>query len=178
MPWPNSLWHIHGHHALIRWRFVVHGCCDGKSRKIMCSTNNLAETVLGLFNDAIIAYGHGVENVLICEEMVAHWGEGRHSFIAGSSTSNQCIERLWRDVFRCVCHFFYFTFYAMEQSGILDVENPIHIFSLHLVFTSWKNTALTEFANMFNNHRLSTEHGWTPNQIWLNGQMFSMRTIH
>ena len=22
---------------------------------------------------------------------------------------------------------------------------------------------------MFNNHRLSTEHKWTPNQIWLNG---------
>ena len=182
VPWPNSLWHIDGHHALIRWRFVVHGCCDGKSRKIMflrCSTNNLADTVLGLFKDAIkdnrglwpsrIRVDHGVENVLICEEMVTHRGEGRRSFIAGSSTSNQRIERLWRDVFRCVCHFFYFTFYAMEQSGILDVENPIHIFTLHLVFTSRINTALTEFANMFNNHRLSTEHGWTPNQIWLNG---------
>lgn len=42
-------------------------------------------------------------------------------------------------------------------------------FSLHLVFTSRISTALTEFANMFNNHRLSTEHEWTPNQIWLNG---------
>ncbi|CAH3037631.1 unnamed protein product [Pocillopora meandrina] len=29
--------------------------------------------------------------------------------------------------------------------------------------------AINRFANMFNNHRLSTEHGWTPNQIWLNG---------
>ena len=41
--WPNSLWHIDGHHFLIRWKFVIHGCCDGKSRKIMflhCSTNN------------------------------------------------------------------------------------------------------------------------------------------
>ena len=28
----NSLWHIDGHRALIRWKFVVHGCCDGKSR--------------------------------------------------------------------------------------------------------------------------------------------------
>ena len=184
VPWPNSLWHIDGHHSLIRWKFVIHGCCDGKSRKIMylmCSTNNLAETVLDLFNDAIkanrglwpsrIRVDYGVENVLVCDEMVAHWGEGRHSFIAGSSTSNQRIERLWRDVFRCVCHFFYFTFYAMEQSGILDIENPIHMFSLHLVFTARINTALAEFATMFNNHRLSTEHGWTPNQIWLNGIM-------
>ena len=22
---PNSLWHIDGHHSLIRWRFVIHG---------------------------------------------------------------------------------------------------------------------------------------------------------
>ena len=51
-----------------------------------------------------------VENVLICEELVTHWGKGRRSFIAGSSTSNQRIERLWRDVFRFVCHFLYFPF--------------------------------------------------------------------
>ena len=35
VPWPNSLWHIDGHQALIRWKFVIHGCCDGKSRKFM-----------------------------------------------------------------------------------------------------------------------------------------------
>lgn len=64
---------------------------------------------------------------------------------------------------------FYFTFYAMEQSGILDVKNPIHINSFYLVFTSRINTALTEFANVFNNRRLSTEHGWTPDQIWQKG---------
>ena len=31
VPWPNSLWHIDGHHSLIRWGFVVHGCIDGFS---------------------------------------------------------------------------------------------------------------------------------------------------
>lgn len=180
--WPNSLWHIDGHHSLIRWKFVVHGCCDGKSRKIMflkCSTNNLAETVLQLFKNAIreneelwpsrIRVDYGVENVSVCDEMVAHWGEGRRSFIAGASTSNQRIERLWRDVYRCVSHFFYYTFYAMEQTGILDIENPIHLFALHLVFTRRINMALEEFSAMFNNHRLSTERNWTPNQIWFNG---------
>ena len=35
VPWPNSLWHIDGHHALIRWKFVVHRFCNDKSRKIM-----------------------------------------------------------------------------------------------------------------------------------------------
>ncbi|XP_028410615.1 uncharacterized protein LOC114533306 [Dendronephthya gigantea] len=182
--WPNSLWHLDGHHSLIRWKFVIHGCCDGKSRKIMylkCNTNNRAETVLNLFLRAIneneglwpsrVRVDYGVENVLVCDEMVSQRGEGRGSYIAGSSTSNQRIERLWRDVFRCVCHFFYYTFYAMEQTAILDIENPIHMFALHQVFTSRINTALDDFAAMFNNHRLSTENGWSPNQIWLNGML-------
>eukprot|EP00794_Sanderia_malayensis_P008493 gene8493-9400_t len=25
VPWPNSLWHMDGHHSLIRWKFVIHG---------------------------------------------------------------------------------------------------------------------------------------------------------
>jgi hypothetical protein len=131
---------------------------------LRCNTNNLAETVLNLFHIAINEnYGHlvstdyGVENVLVCDEMVAQQGEGRGSFIAGSSPKNQRIERLWRDVFTCVCQFYYYTFYAMEQTAILDVENSIYIFALHLVFTSRINTALDDFAAMFNNHRLSTE---------------------
>ena len=115
IPWPNSLWHIDGHHSLIRWLFVIHGCIDGKSRKIMylsCNTDNKAETVLRLFEKAInehdglwpsrIRVDYGVENVLICDAMVSFRGEGRGSFIAGSSTRNQRIEWLWRDVFRCV----------------------------------------------------------------------------
>ncbi|CAB4008460.1 cytosolic Fe-s cluster assembly factor nubp1-b-like [Paramuricea clavata] len=56
VPWPNSLWHLDGHHSLIRWGLVIHGCIDGYSRRIIylvCSSNNLAETVLHLFETAI-----------------------------------------------------------------------------------------------------------------------------
>ena len=76
---------VERHHALTRQRFVVHGCGNGKSRKIMfikCSTNNLADTVLGLFKDAIkdnrglwpsrIRVDRGMENVLICEEIFTY----------------------------------------------------------------------------------------------------------
>ena len=34
VPGPNSLWHVDGHHSLIRWRFVIHGCIDGFSRMV------------------------------------------------------------------------------------------------------------------------------------------------
>ena len=54
VPGPNSLWHIDGHHSLIRWRFVVHGGIDGFSRCITylhCSTNNSSVTVFKLFEE-------------------------------------------------------------------------------------------------------------------------------
>lgn len=34
VPRPNSLWHIDGHHKLILWGFVLHGCVDGFSRMV------------------------------------------------------------------------------------------------------------------------------------------------
>jgi len=107
VPWPNSLWRLDGHHSLIRWKMVIHGCVDGYSRRIMflrCSGNNLAETVVELFLDALKMDGNlwpscirvdkGVENVLVCDAMIQARGEGRGSFIAGPSTRNQRIERL------------------------------------------------------------------------------------
>ena len=60
VPGPNSLWHIDGHHVLIWWRFVIHGCVDGYSRLITylsCSTNNRAATVLRLFRQATAEFG-------------------------------------------------------------------------------------------------------------------------
>jgi hypothetical protein len=78
------------HHSLIRWSLVIHGCIDGFSRRIIflhCSANNLASTVLNLFHSAIetdggiwpsrIRVDYGVENVLVCEEMVENRGAGR-----------------------------------------------------------------------------------------------------
>lgn len=136
VPWPNSLWHLDGHHSLIRWKLVIHGCIDGFSRRIMflrCSSNNKAETVLELFINAVESDGcrwpsrirvdHGVENVQVCDAMVRARGEGRGSFIAGPSTHNQRIERLWRDVFRCVVHLYYYIVYMLWY-GI--VRHPEH----------------------------------------------------
>jgi hypothetical protein len=31
---PNALWHIDGHHKLITWGIVIHGCVDGYSRTV------------------------------------------------------------------------------------------------------------------------------------------------
>ena len=111
----------------------------------------------------------GVENVLVCDAMIQARGEGRGSFIAGPSTHNQRIERLWRDVFRCVCHLYYYIFYAMESSGILDTNNPVHLFTLYLIFIPRINKALDEFREAFNHHKGRTERNCSPNQMWING---------
>lgn len=31
---PHALWHIDGHHKLIKWGIVIHGCVDGFSRTV------------------------------------------------------------------------------------------------------------------------------------------------
>ena len=93
VPWANSLWHLDGHHSLIRLCLVIHGCIDRFSRRIIylhCSLNNLSSTVLTLFLNSIeqdgelwpsrIRVDQGVENVLVCESMVAKQGGNGASF--------------------------------------------------------------------------------------------------
>ena len=117
-----------------------------------------------------IRVDYGVENVLVCDAM-AKKREGCSSFIAGPSTRNQRIERLWRDVLRCVIHMFYYIFYALEDEQLIDIENPVDMLALSLAFLRRINQALNELKELHNNHPLRTEGNWRPNQMWLNGML-------
>ena len=107
-----------GHHKLIRWGMVTHAAIDGFSRLVVymkCSNNNRAATEYDLFLEATQHYelpsrircDQGGENVNVARHMLYHCGEERRSVLVGSLVHNQRIERLWRDMHRCVTSTFY-----------------------------------------------------------------------
>ncbi len=165
-----------GHHKLIRRRFVTHGGIDGYSRLIVYlkySNNNRAETVLRLFGAAVQQYGlpsrvrsdPGTENTSVALYMLRNTGLNRRSVITGSSTHNQCIERLWRDMHRSVTTLYYRLFYFLEHQGLLDSLNEIHLFALHYVYLPRINWALEIFHEAWNHHGIRTAHHHSPHQL-------------
>ena len=90
----------------------------------------------------------------------------------GSSTHNERIERMWRDVYRCVSSQFAETFRGLESSGVLDPLNEVDIFCLHFIFLPRINKLLSEFQESWNNHGLSTEGQCTPYQLFTEGFLF------
>ena len=95
--------------------------------------------------------------------------------IAGPSTHNVCIERLWYDVFRCVGQIFYSLLYTLEEEGLLDPMNDIDLFCVHFAILPKINQCLREFIESWNHHSLSTEGGLTPEQLFTLGLLQQSR---
>ena len=82
--------------------------------------------------------------------------------VAGSSTHNERIERLWCDMYQCVSCHYYELFYTLEEDRIFDPLNDTHLYCLHYVFLPRINKHLADFVDSWNYHSLSTEHNQTP----------------
>uniref|UniRef100_A0A096LYP4 Integrase catalytic domain-containing protein n=2 Tax=Poecilia TaxID=8080 RepID=A0A096LYP4_POEFO len=181
---PNQLWHIDGNHKLVRWRMVFHGCIDGFSRAIIylqCLDNNRASSVLQLFHAGVQSFGlprrircdHGMENTDVARYMIQRRGLNSGSVITGRSVHNQRIERLWAELNRVVAYHFSNLFTFMENEGILDSTDELHLFCLHFIYLPRVQRATAEFRNQWNNHGLSTQRGQTPLQLWQGGVLTS-----
>ena len=106
---PHQLWHMDGTHKLRTWNLSIQGCIDGGTRLVTllkCNDSNTADVNLENFKSACEEYmvpsrlrtDKGGENVKVADFMLRMRGVGRGSIMAGKSTRNQRIERLWGDV--------------------------------------------------------------------------------
>ncbi|KAF3980601.1 MAG: hypothetical protein HFP76_01275 [Methylococcales symbiont of Iophon sp. n. MRB-2018] len=113
----------------------------------------------------------GGENVLVAQHMLEHRGLDRGSIIVGSSVHNQRVERIWRDMHRCVTIIYYRLFYFMESQGHLNPISERDLFALHFVFLPRIRRSLAIFQEGWNNHGIRTEHNRTPNQLFTSGAL-------
>lgn len=142
-----------------------------------CSSNNLSTTVYDSFLEALQSYSlpsrlrcdQGGENILVAAHMFEYRGTDRRSVIVGSSVHNQRIERLWRDMHRCVTQLFYKLFYHLEYHNLLDPLNETHLAAIHYVFLPRINLSLKHFREGWNSHSIRTEHNHSPHQLFVSG---------
>ncbi|KAJ8369396.1 hypothetical protein SKAU_G00094240 [Synaphobranchus kaupii] len=79
------------------------------------------------------------------------------------------IERLWRDLWIAVSCTYYDVLHTLEEDGLLDISNTLHIFCAHYVFLPRLRADLQTFVEGWNHHPLRTEGNLTPQQMWQMG---------
>lgn len=148
---------------------------------IRAHNNNRAKTVLKLFEELVRVHGlpsrvrgdHGGENVLVADYMEEMRGPNRGSYIWGRqaliisficillnvklrrSVHNIRIERLWLDFTAGIGSKWKLFFQELEYQAGLDVDLPSHIWLLHYLFLDPLNQDIMDWANSWNNHKMS-----------------------
>jgi hypothetical protein len=175
----HHLWHLDGNHKLDEYGIVIHGCVDGYSRFVcylVATDNNRADTVLRLFRTTCSRLGiipsrvrgdKGGENVRVADYMILHRGEGRGSYLAGSSRHNTRIERLWRDVRQQVTQRYMDLLdeWQRDPDVHLDSSNLLHVYVLHRLMLPLLNAALQQLVCSWNHHKVRSMGYRTPAQV-------------
>ena len=112
-----------------------------------------------------------MENIEVARFMLQERGLNRGSHITGKSVHNQRIEHLWYDVNWVIVSHFLNIFLFLEHSGILDPTDGVHLFCIHLVYIPLINNVINQFIGQWNNHPISTQCNFSPNQLWIQGML-------
>ncbi|XP_031779758.1 uncharacterized protein LOC116416223 [Nasonia vitripennis] len=166
VPGPNYAWHIDGHDKLKRYGFAIHGCVDGYSKKVMwlhVSTSNNDPTIVAYYYlqclkefdvlPTLIRAHTGTENTVVELLQMAlrfhHTNEkaGEKSFIKGKSTSNERIEKYWRQLRNHFAEYYMSIFKTMEDNGVLDIDDKIQQ-SLEYVKKEWNEHRIRKQNNI------------------------------
>ena len=59
----------------------------------------------------------------------------------------------------------------MENVGLLDSTDPLHIIALHHIYHPRMNRSVNEFVSQWNNHSLRTMESRSPLQLWTIGML-------
>jgi hypothetical protein len=88
--------------------------------------------------------------------------------MTGSSTKNQRIEQLWVGLGKDLCRKFAATFKALEDSGKLEIDDPLHLYCLHFVFLTLLPKFCDTFVKTYNKHHPGSEGsgGMSPRKQW------------
>lgn len=65
-----------------------------------------------------------------------------------------------------VTNIFYDALHTLEEEGLLDPTNSLHLFCCHFVFLPRLQANLESFTCGWNSHPLRTEGNLSPNQMW------------
>jgi len=101
--------------------------------------------------------------------MVRNGGRHPGSALIGKSTSNVRIERLWRDVYLHAVSLYYELFQHYEHERALDMLSNVQVYALHYTYLPIIQRSLDQFSEAYNKHPLRTEHGQSPEQLFVQG---------
>ena len=59
----------------------------------------------------------------------------------------------------------------MEDHGIFEIGNPIHLYALHHIFLKIIDSDLKHWCATHNGHRIRTEGHKTPMQLWISSSI-------
>ena len=141
--------------------------------------NKRSLTVLRHFRDAVLEYGCplrvrgdcGTENRMAAKFMFLARGVGDGSYkdqpyLAGKSTSNQRIERLWREVKEKSYNSIRLKRIEMINSFEIDQDSCEHDFIWHYLVDNLNEYRISEFIKGHRNHKMRLEENKTPLQLY------------
>ena len=163
---PNDTWHLDGYDKLRPYGFLISGCIDGYSRRIMwlkCAyTNHDPAVIGGYFLETAARYGGfpetvrtdcGTENVVVAaiQEFVV---PRRRSHVYGSSPHNQRIEAWWSFYRRNRSQWWIDLFEDLVDLGVFHPGHMKEVDLLRYCFMQTLRSDLVEVAAMWNVHRI------------------------